>query len=257
MTSLNGRHALVTGGSRGIGAAIADKLLQNGARVTLLGRTISTLLDASSRLSTLGEVHHVVADVSIREQVDQAVHLASIQLGPVDILINNAGQARSAPFLQTDDQLWKDMLDVNLHGTYYCSQAVLPAMRQAGWGRIVNVASSAGLRGYAYVSAYCAAKHGMVGLTHALALELAGSGVTINAVCPGYTDTPMLRKSAEQISAKTGRSTETIMAMFAAQNTQGRLLSPQEVAQAVVDLCVPEESPRNGEIINLDDAAPA
>lgn len=254
MAALDGKHALITGGSRGIGFAAAGMLLQQGARVTLLGRDVSSLIDATAQLSAQGEVHHVVADVSIREQVEQALHRASTQLGPVDILINNAGQAESAPFHQTDENLWQRMLEVNLNGTYHCTQAVLAGMSDQGWGRIVNVASSAGLQGYAYASAYCAAKHGVIGLTRALALELSDSGITINAVCPGYTDTPMLRASIEQIAAKTGRSNDAVAATLASQNTQGRLLSPQEVAQAVIRFCLPDAALRNGDIISLDDA---
>ncbi len=252
MTTLNGRHALVTGGSRGIGAAIARELLLQGARVTLLARDASALLQAQEQLSALGQVHHVVADVAERKQVEQALQQVGQQLGPLDILINNAGQVASAPFLNTGDELWQRMLDVNLNGTYYCIQAVLSVMREQGWGRIVNVASSAGLRGYAYVAAYCAAKHGVVGLTRALALELESSGVTVNAVCPGYTDTPMLRTSIEQLAAKTGQDGETILATLAAQNARGRLLSPQEVAQAAVGFCLPDATQRNGEIADLD-----
>lgn len=249
---LAGKHALVTGGSRGIGAAVAQAMLQHGASVTLLGRDPSRLASVNAQLAALGQVRYVAADITRPEQVALAMEQASTQLGPVAVLVNNAGQAASAPFLQTDGALWQRMLDVNLNGAFHCTQAVLPAMRAAGWGRIVNVASSAGLQGYAYVTAYCAAKHGLVGLTRALAVELAGSGVTVNAVCPGYTDTPMLQESIQQIAAKTGQAAEAVRAQLARQNQGERLLSPEEVAQVVLRFCLPEASQCNGDIASLD-----
>jgi 3-hydroxybutyrate dehydrogenase len=253
---LSGKHALVTGGSRGIGEAVAALLLQNGARVTLLARDEARLMQTAKRLSEFGEVSHVVADVTQRHQVNQAVEQASSRLGSIAILVNNAGHAASVPFLHTDDRLWRHMLDVNLNGTYHCIQAVLPAMRDAGSGRIVNVASSAGLQGYAYVTAYCAAKHAVVGLTRALAQELAGSGVTINAVCPGYTDTDMLHEAVQAITKKTGQAAETIRIRLAEQNPDKRLLSPNEVARAVVRFCLPDASQFNGDVDSFSDGAP-
>jgi len=172
-----------------------------------------------------------------------------VQAGRIDMLINNAGQAASAPFLQTDAALWQQMLDVNLSGSFHCIGQVLPAMLEAGWGRIVNIASTAGLKGYSYVAAYCAAKHGVIGLTRALALELATKGVTVNAVCPGYTETGIVETAIANIVAKTGRSPEQAKAALAAANPQQRLVQPDEVAQAVAWLCAPASSAMTGQAI--------
>jgi NAD(P)-dependent dehydrogenase (short-subunit alcohol dehydrogenase family) len=167
----------------------------------------------------------------------------------VDILVNNAGQAASAPFGRTDAALWQRMLDVNLTGAYHCIQATLPGMLDLGWGRIVNVASTAGLTGYRYVAAYCAAKHGLVGLTRALALEVAAQGVTVNAVCPGYTETDIVLAAVANIVRKTGRSEDQARAALAAANPQGRLVQPDEVAHAVAWLCMPGASAMNGQAV--------
>lgn len=245
---LSGRHALVTGGGRGIGAAIARALLEQGAAVSLLGRDRPTLEAAAREMSALGEVGCFAADVADPGAVAAAFAAASSH-GAIDILINNAGQAHSAPFLKTDAQLWRDMLSVNLEGTFHCTQAALPGMLDKGWGRIVNVASTAGLTGYAYVSAYCAAKHGVIGLTRALAIELAAKGVTVNAVCPGYTDTDMVRETVANIVQKTARSAEQARAELAAGNPQKRLVAPEEVANAVVWLCLPQSAAMNGQAI--------
>lgn len=183
--SLAGVHALVTGGARGIGEAVARSLLAQGARVTLLGRNQATLASGAHALAAHGEVAWVSADISDAAAVAAAFARAAGRFGPVQVLVNNAGQALSAPFGKTDSALWQQMIDVNLTGTFHCISAALPSMLSAGWGRIVNVASTAGLIGYPYVTAYCAAKHGVVGLTRALALEVAKKGVTVNAVCPG------------------------------------------------------------------------
>ncbi|MGB7233681.1 MAG: SDR family oxidoreductase, partial [Candidatus Acidiferrum sp.] len=169
--------------------------------------------------------------------------------GRVDILVNNAGQAVSAPFLKTDVELLRRMLEVNLHGTFYFTQSALPAMLDAGWGRIVNVASTAGLVGYAYVSAYCTAKHAVVGLTRALAIEVATKGVTVNAVCPGYSDTDMVREGVEKIVSKTGKARDTVIAELISRNPQKRLILPDEAANAVAWLCLPGSEAINGQSI--------
>ncbi|AGW91160.1 MULTISPECIES: SDR family NAD(P)-dependent oxidoreductase [Cupriavidus] len=251
--SLAGRHALVTGGGRGIGAAIARRLLADGAGVTLLGRDAGTL---QATVQTLREhapagaaVFFVTADIADADSVARAFAAAAEQAGPVSMLVNNAGQAHSAPFLKTDAALWQRMLDVNLTGTFLCTQAALPAMLDAGWGRIVNVASTAGLIGYGYVSAYCAAKHGVIGLTRALALETAAKGVTVNAVCPGYTETDIVRDAVANIVGKTGRTEEQARAELAARNPQRRLVQPEEVADAVAWLCQPSAAAITGQAI--------
>lgn len=229
------RHALVTGGGRGIGAAVARQLADRGLRVTVLGRRLDVV--QALAVERPEQLHAVAADVADAAQVERALADAQARFGPVQVLVNNAGQAESAPFLKMDGALWQRMLQVNLTGTMVCTQAVLPGMLAAGWGRIVNVASTAGLAGYAYVSAYCAAKHGVVGLTRALALELATKGITVNAVCPGYTETDIVRESIERVVAKTGRTPEQAMAEFVKSNPQGRLVQPQQVADAVAWLC--------------------
>jgi len=242
---LAGKHALVTGGSRGIGAAIARALIAHGARVTITGRDEASLAGAARDCGA----RFVVGDVSDRASAIRTLELASTSSGCVDILVNNAGQALSAPFLKTDLALWRRMLAVNLDGTFFFTQSALPAMLEAGWGRIVNIASTAGLVGYAYVSAYCTAKHAVVGLTRALAVEVATKGVTVNAVCPGYTDTDLVRHSIETIVTKTGKTNDAVIAELTAKNPQKRLVLPEEAANAVVWLCLPGSDAINGQAI--------
>ena len=243
------RHALVTGGGQGIGAAIALALVQQGCVVTVLGRRLEVVQALS--LQHPEHMHAVAADVADHEQIAQAFEAARQRFGPVHILVNNAGQAASAPFLKTDLALWQQMLAVNLTGTLLCTQAALPDMLAGGWGRVVNVASTAGQTGYAYVAAYCAAKHGVVGLTRSLALEVAKKGITVNAVCPGYTETDIVATSINNIVAKTGRSEAEARAEFVKSNPQGRLVQPNEVADAVAWLCGPMASAVTGQAISV------
>ncbi|MFA9217259.1 MAG: SDR family NAD(P)-dependent oxidoreductase [Sphingomonadaceae bacterium] len=247
--TLDGKHALVTGGARGIGAACARALLSQGARVTLAGRDAQALARAVDDMSALGEVAMQVLDVSDAASVQAGFAAAVARSGRIDILVNNAGQAVPAPFAKTDAALWQQMLDVNLSGVFHCTQAALPGMLAAQWGRIVNVASTAGLKGYRYVSAYVAAKHGVIGLTRALALEVATKGVTVNAVCPGYTETDIVRETVANIMAKTGRDEAQARAELAAANPQQRLVQVAEVANAVAWLCQPAASAMNGQSI--------
>jgi NAD(P)-dependent dehydrogenase (short-subunit alcohol dehydrogenase family) len=198
-------------------------------------------------------------DITDPLAVQAAVQQAQSQLGPVNILVNNAGQARSQPFVRTDAALWQQMLDVNLSGTFHVTQAVLPGMLDAASengggtpGRIINIASTAGLMGYAYVSAYVAAKHGVVGLTKALALELARKNITVNALCPGYTDTDIVQEAVRNIVAKTGQSEDQARQALAARNPQQRLVQPLEVAHSVVWLCAPGSEAINGQAIAID-----
>ncbi|AZG08195.1 SDR family oxidoreductase [Pigmentiphaga sp. H8] len=249
MDSLNGKHALVTGGARGIGLAIARELLRQGAAVTLTGRDLAALDGAVAALAPLGAARRVRMDVAESASVEQGMAEAVRAAGRIDILVNNAGQAESASVGKTDDALWTRMLAVNLSGSFYCSRAVLPGMLEAGWGRIVNVASTAGLIGYTYTAAYCASKHGVVGLTRAMALEVATKGVTVNAVCPGFTETDLGREAIANISARTGRSQAEATAALAAFNPQKRLVQPDEVANAAVWLCLPASAAMNGQAV--------
>lgn len=226
-------HALVTGGGRGIGRAIAAALVGAGATVTVLGRNAAVLDEAVKA----GAAHDfVVADVSDEAALKAAIAKAAARQ-PIDILIANAGSAESAPFAKSDDALFTRMMDVNFMGVVHAIRTVLPEMRDRPHGRIVAVASTAGLKGYSYVSAYSAAKHAVIGLVRSLALELATTGVTVNAVCPGFTDTDLVAGSIDNIMKKTGRSREQAIAELAKHNPQGRLVSPQEVANAVLWLC--------------------
>ena len=244
-TSLADKHAVVTGGARGIGAAVTRILATHGAKVTMLGRRESPAPDLAGN----PQLQYVQADVSQPATLPEAFAAARASFGPIHILVNNAGQARSAPFLKTDAALWRSMIEVNLEGAFHCIHAVLPAMLESKWGRIVNVASTAGLKGYGYVTAYCAAKHGLLGLTRSLALEVATHGVTVNAVCPGYTETEILERTIEGIVAKTGRTPEQAREMLSAQNPQKKFVQPEEVANAVAWLCLPGSEAITGQSI--------
>ncbi|SIP96511.1 NAD(P)-dependent dehydrogenase, short-chain alcohol dehydrogenase family [Aromatoleum tolulyticum] len=253
--ALSGKHAVITGGGRGIGAAIAAALAGQGAKLTLMGRSLGQLEERAAALRAVGgescEVQCEAVDVADEASVVAAFASAARRLGPVAVLVNNAGQAGSAPFLRTDRALWQQMLDVNLTGTYLATRAALPDMLAAGWGRIINVASTAGEKGYPYVSAYCAAKHGVIGMTRALALEVAHKHVTVNAVCPGYTDTDIVRDAIANIREKTGRSEAEALAELAKHNPQGRLVRPEEVANAVLWLCLPGSEAITGQAISV------
>lgn len=254
-SELPGRHALVTGGSGGIGAAIASTLASRGAAVTLVGRD-RTRLDAAARsisaANVIAAVTAITADVADERSVAEAFARARAQTGPIDILVNAAGAAAGARATDVTLQAWSDTLGANLTGVFLCCREALAPMLDAGFGRIVNVASTAGLRGYRYVSAYCAAKHGVVGLTRALALESAARGVTVNAVCPGYTETAMLEDTVANIKAKTGRSAEEARAALLRDTPRGVFTRPEEVAAAVVWLCSTAAAAVTGQAIAID-----
>ncbi len=253
------RHALVTGAGSGIGAAVALALARGGYRLTLCGRSQDKLqAQAESLRSAVPDAALLIVPMDVADalSVQAAVAQAQARFGPVHTLVNNAGQAHSAPFGRTDAALWQQMLDVNLSGTFHVTQAVLPGMLEAAAqgeaGRIVNIASTAGLQGYAYVSAYVAAKHGVVGLTKALALELARKNITVNALCPGYTETEIVQDAVRNIVAKTGQSEAQARQALAASNPQQRLVQPDEVAQGVLWLCAPGSGAINGQAIAID-----
>ncbi len=248
---LAGRHAVVTGGGRGIGLAIADLLARMGADLTLMGRSRAVL---DQRAAELADRHGVgvaaeVMDVTDPPLVEAAFTSAAARLGPIGILVNNAGVARAAPFAKTDPIFWQEVLAVDLTGAFLCIRQVLPGMAAGGFGRIVNIASTAGLTGFPYISAYCAAKHGLIGLTRALAREVARQPITVNAVCPGYTDTDIVGSALDNITAKTGRSRDEALAELVAHNPQGRLIEPREVAETVAWLCLPASASITGQSI--------
>jgi NAD(P)-dependent dehydrogenase (short-subunit alcohol dehydrogenase family) len=250
MGTLDSRHALITGGGTGIGAAIARALAGEGAAVSLAGRRKASLDGVAANLA---KATTIVADIRKDADCIAMATAARTANGPIDIVIANAGAAASVPFAKMDLAHWHSMIDVNLTGAFLTVKAALADVTRKSEGprRIIFIASTAGLRGYPYVAAYCAAKHGVVGLARALSLELEPTGVTVNAVCPGYTDTPLLDAAAEKISAKTGRSTEESRAMLANDNPSGRLIKPEEVAQAVLRLCSPSAGSVNGQAIEV------
>ena len=238
-------HALVTGGGRGIGREIAAALVRDGATVTILGRDRATMEQALAA----GHAHFLeVADVANQVAVNAAVAAAGARK-PINILVANAGVAQSAPFAKSDAALFRRMIDVNLMGVVHVMQAVLPGMKGRPYGRVVAVASTAGLKGYPYVSAYSAAKHAVIGLVRSLALELAATPITVNAVCPGFTDTDLVAQSVDNIMKMTGRSREQALAELAQHNPQGRLVDPAEVADTVLWLCGEKASAITGQAI--------
>ena len=247
MTDVKGLNALVTGGGRGIGAAIAAAMTRKGARVTILGRTETVLTAAVARGDA---ADYIVADVTDAHSFEKT--MAGIAAaGAIDILVNNAGTALSAPFLKTGTADFQRMLDVHLLGPVIAMRALLPGMVARKFGRIVNIASTAALKGYPYTSAYAAAKHGLLGLTRAVAMEVASTGVTVNAVCPGFTDTDMAEASIQTIVAKTDRTVEAARAELTRTNPMGRMIAPEDVADAVCFLARRESGAITGSAVTV------
>ncbi|HET7193102.1 MAG TPA: SDR family oxidoreductase [Pseudolabrys sp.] len=244
--ALEGLHALVTGGGSGIGAAIARALAREGVAVSLVGRRKAALEGVAGNLP---KATAIIADVTNAVACKSMIESARAAHGPVDIVIANAGAAESVPVAKISAEHWRRMIDVNLTGAFLTVQAALSDVVRKGGGtrRIVFTASTAGLKGYPYVAAYCAAKHGVVGLARSMAAELQPNGVTVNAVCPGFTDTPLLDASAAAIASKTGRTVAEARAALAKDNENGRLLSPDDVAAKVLWLCLPAAASINGE----------
>lgn len=250
MIMLNGKIALITGGGRGIGRAIALVLAREGVRIAVAARTSEQVEQVAAEIGN-GAIA-VTCDVSDSESVTQMFAQTRERLGDVDILVNNAGIAESATLVNTTDDLWHRHLAINLSGTFYCTRAALPAMLQKNWGRIINVASIAAKTGAPYIAAYSASKHGVLGLTRSVALEVAAKGITVNAICPGYVDTDMVTRGVEKITSMTGRSAEEARQSLEKMSPQNRLVTPEEVAAVALLLASDEGRGINGQGINID-----
>ena len=251
---LKNKVAIVTGGGRGIGRAIAFAFAREGARIAVLARTLGQIEAVASEIATdCGvETMHAVCDVSLKESVEHAFLTVREHFGQIDILVNNSGIAESAPLVRTSDEMWERHISINLNGTFYCTRAALPFMIERGWGRIINIASIAGKTGAPYISAYTASKHGVVGLTRSVALEVATRGVTVNAICPGYVETDMATNAIENIMAKTAKTSEEARDVLKEMSPQNRLVTPEEVAALAVLLASDDGRGINGQSINVD-----
>lgn len=250
---LRGTHAIVTGGGHGIGAAIASELARRGAALTLMGRDKLALKAQAAHLESVVKesVEWTECDVADEQSVVAAFTTAQQKRGPAYVLVNNAGQADDAAFMETTVELWTRMLEVNLTGTFFCTQQVLAKMLEVKSGRVINIASVAGLKGFSHVSAYCAAKHGVIGLTRALAAETARSGITVNAVCPSYTEGAMTERAINSLSRNMKISQEEAKQMIVKSIPSRKLIKPEEVASAVAWLCAPAASAVTGQTISV------
>ena len=251
--SLQGRGAVITGGGRGIGKAVARYLAERGASVVVSARTTKEIDAVAAELQADGhQAHAITCDVADEASVLAMTSEAANRLGTVDILVNNAGIAPSNAVKRIPLEEWNRVLAVNVTGTFLCTKAFLPGMLERSWGRIINVASVAGLRGSKYIAAYCASKHAQIGFTRALADEVAGNGITVNAICPGYVDTPMTEYSVTQIVEKAGVSPEEALQHILALSPQKRLIRPEEIAAVAVMLCGDDGEGISGQAIAID-----
>ena len=256
MDGLAGKIVVVTGGSSGIGAAIADEFSQRGCRVVITARDGARVEAAANRMAQQGaQIRGIVCDIRRRDQVRQLRRSIKESWGDVHILVNNAGIARAMNFVEMADDTWEQSLETNLTGAYNCCKVFLPAMIEAKWGRIINIASTAAKVGYSHAAAYTASKHGLLGLTRALALETARIGVTVNAICPGYVDDERTRDNARIMAEQTGKSVDGVLELFAANAPQKRLIAIEEVAKLVCFIASLEMSGMTGQAINVDGGA--
>ena len=247
------RHAFVTGGGRGIGRACAERLAKAGFIVSIGGRSAAHLDETVKAVSAAGgKAHAVELDVASPESVTSAFEKARAAHGPVTVLVNNAGISPAAPFLKVSLDEFQRILNVNLTGAFLCTQVVLPDMLAAKWGRVINIASTAARIGYRYTAAYCASKHGLLGLTRSLALEVARKGVTVNAVCPGWTETEMFHESIERIHKTSGQTREQARAAIEQMNPMGRITQPAEVAEMVAFVASDVASGITGQALGVD-----
>jgi 3-hydroxybutyrate dehydrogenase len=244
------KTALITGGGRGIGRAIALAFAREGLRIAVAARTAEQVEQVAAEIGN--DSIGLVCDVSEPESVTRMFSDVRERLGDADILVNNAGIAESATIVNTTDELWHRHLAINLSGTFYCTRAALPAMLKKGWGRVINIASIAGKTGAPYIAAYSASKHGVMGLTRSIALEVASSGVTVNAICPGYVDTDMVSRGVERITSRTGRTAEEALDTLKKMSPQNRLVTPEEVAAIALLLASEDGRGINGQGINID-----
>ena len=247
---LKGKTALITGGGRGIGKSIALTFAQQGARVAVAARTREQVEQVAAEIGA-GAIA-VVCDVSDPQSVERMFSETRDRLGDPDILVNNAGIAESATVVSTSDEMWHRHIAINLSGTFYCTRAALSAMLNKGWGRVINIASIAGKTGAPYIVAYSASKHGVLGLTKSIALEVATTGVTVNAICPGYVDTDMVTRGVERITSRTGRTAEEALDILRKMSPQNRLVTPEEVAAVALLLASEEGRGITGQGINVD-----